>query len=135
MDCELPCGKVIPDTANSGQPRSGRKRFPTGGGGSAEDGVLPEWGDPEDPHQNRPANGDTCEDDEEDDGEVLAPPRGEGSLGPRAVFLNSPRRVVCFRRSLDLSKVQRIGGPRSPRRHAGPYDVRRNKPCDGARGP
>ena len=127
----FPC---LATAANSGQPPSGRKRFPTGGGGSAEDGVLPEWGDPEDPHQNRPANGDTCEDDEEDDGEVLAPLRGEGSLGPRAVFLNSPRRVVCFRRSLDLSKVQRIGGPRSPR-HASPSDVRCNKPCEGTRGP
>ena len=127
----FPC---LATAANSGQPPSGRKRFPTGGGGAAKDGVLPEWGDPEDPHQNRPANGDTGEDDEEDDGEVLAPLRGEGSLGPRAIFLHCPRRLSRFRRSLNLSKVQRIGGPRSPR-HASPYDVRGNKPCEGVRGP
>jgi len=66
----------------------------------------------------------------QDDGEVLAPLRGQRSLGSRTVFLDGPRRVRRFRRSRDLSKVQRIGSPRSVC-HAVPYDVRRNRPRGG----
>src|SRR5437879_4183682 len=104
----FPC---LATAANPGQLPSGKKRFPDAMSRDGLDGVLAEWRDLEDPHENRSGDRDSGQDDEEDHREILAPLRGQRSLRPRAVFLDGPRRFRRFRRSLDLSEVQRIRRP------------------------